>query len=87
MNRIDIDCIELVGLSTAYFEDALSRSDVERIEHHLGLCDGCNEYVRQMRLTQETLGRVDAATLPVYGREKLLDTFRAWKRDRSKPTA
>jgi anti-sigma factor RsiW len=75
----DLDCIDLVELTTDYFEGRLSPSDSARLEAHLTDCDGCTEFVRQMRVTQEALGRVDADVVPAPGRERLLAAFRAWK--------
>ena len=57
----DMDCIDLVEITTEYFDGTLSLAEVARLEHHLTECDGCTEYLRQMRVTQETLGRPDAA--------------------------
>jgi anti-sigma factor RsiW len=77
-----MDCIDLVEITTEYFEGALDPADVARLEAHLAECDGCTEYVRQMRITQDTLGRLDAAVVPAPGRERLLQAFRAWKAER-----
>ncbi len=75
----DVDCKDLVEWTTDYFEGALPPGEVARLEAHLTECDGCNEFVRQMRITQATLGRVDAAIVPADGRARLLAAFRAWK--------
>lgn len=42
-------CRELVELVTAYFDDALPNGVRERFEAHVAGCDGCTEYLRQMR--------------------------------------
>ncbi len=78
----DLDCIELVEITTDYLEGTLAPADVARLESHLTECDGCTEYLRQMRATQDTLGRPDAAVVPAPGRTRLLEVFRAWKRER-----
>jgi anti-sigma factor RsiW len=75
----DLDCIELVEMTTAYFEEALAPEERARLEAHLTECDGCTEYVRQMRATQAALGQVDLGTVPGAMREKLLGAFRVWK--------
>jgi anti-sigma factor RsiW len=75
----DLDCIELVELTTDYFEGALPPDEVARLEAHLTECDGCTEYVRQMRVTQDALGEVMPEALPAPARERLLSVFRAWK--------
>jgi anti-sigma factor RsiW len=78
----DMDCIDLVEITTDYFEGALPPTEVARLEAHLTECDGCTEFVRQMREMQRTLGRVDAAVIPAPGRERLLEAFRAWKAEK-----
>jgi anti-sigma factor RsiW len=78
----DLDCIELVEMTTDYFEGVLSPADTARLEAHLTECDGCTEYVRQMRVTQKALGQVDATAIPAPARQRLLAAFRAWKSER-----
>jgi predicted anti-sigma-YlaC factor YlaD len=75
----DLDCIDLVELTTEYFEGKLSAVETARLEAHLTECDGCTEFVRQMRVTQDVLGHVDTMAMPAAGRERLLGAFRAWK--------
>ncbi len=75
----DMDCLDLVEITTDYFEGSLPPAEAARLEEHLTTCDGCTEYLRQMRLTQETLGRPDATVIPAPGRERLLAAFRSWK--------
>ncbi|MGD0475951.1 MAG: zf-HC2 domain-containing protein [Candidatus Velthaea sp.] len=78
----EMDCIDLVEITTDYLEGKLAPEDAARLEAHLTECDGCTEYLRQMRITQDTLGRPDAAVIPAPGREKLLAAFRAWKAEK-----
>ena len=75
----DLDCIDLVELTTEYFEGTLSADETARLEAHLTECDGCTEFVRQMRVTQDVLGHIDTMVVPAARRERLLSTFRAWK--------
>lgn len=79
MNVPDIDCIELVELTTDYLEGALAPIEVARIDAHLTGCDGCAEYLRQMQTTQASLPGVTPPPLAAPVRAKLLDVFRAWK--------
>lgn len=83
--KLEMDCNELVELTTAYFEGALAPDDAARLEAHLTECDGCGEFLRQMRVTQHALGRVDARLLPADGRDRLLNVFREWKRSEPAP--
>ena len=71
-------CQELVELVTSYFEGALSSEEHAAFEHHLGTCDGCGEYVRQMRQTIELTGRLTPADVSPEAAAVLLAAFRDW---------
>ena len=47
-------------------------------EHHVDDCIWCDRYLEQMRMTIETVGRIDEATIPPDARDALLDAFREW---------
>lgn len=72
-------CQELVELASDYLEDVLPASDRARIEAHLQACDGCTEYVAQLRRTVELTGRLAPEALDPAAREQLLVVFREWK--------
>ena len=72
-------CQEFVEVVTDYLEGALSRRDAARLEAHLRLCDGCTEYIDQMRRTARLAGRLTVADVPAAGRDQLLEVFRQWK--------
>jgi anti-sigma factor RsiW len=40
-----LTCVELVELVTDYLEGALSPSEHDRVERHLGACENCTRYV------------------------------------------
>lgn len=75
----ELTCREIVELVTAYLEDALQPSDRERFEEHLVFCDGCGNYLEQMRQTVRLSGRVDG-DIPSKLEERLLEAFRGWQR-------
>jgi len=75
----ELACQEVVELVTAYFEDALSPEDRERFEEHLVFCDGCQNYLEQMRETIAATGRVPVGELPPALEERLLEAFRGWR--------
>ena len=75
----ELTCQQVVELVTAYLDDGLSPEDRERFEQHLVSCSGCRNYLKQMRRTIETTGRVQLA-LPAELEEKLLEAFRGWRR-------
>ena len=74
----ELACREVVELVTAYLDDALLPDDRERFEEHLVFCDGCQNYLHQMRETIEAAGRVQIE-LPAELQEKLLEAFRGWR--------
>ena len=81
MSSIDIDlpCRELVALVTEYLEGTLAADDRARFELHLGSCDGCSTYLRQMRLVLAASGRLSEETLSPGARDARLQAFRGWK--------
>ena len=73
-------CREMVELMTEYLEGTLNAETRERFETHLRGCDGCTEYLAQLRAGIAMSRRLSEDTLdPVY-RERLLVAFRGWKR-------
>ncbi len=78
----DLDCKELVELVTAYLDGALDEQVSRDVEAHLSGCDGCSEYVAQIRTTAAGLRDVDdlAEALPQDVRADLLRAFRTFPR-------
>ncbi|HSK25946.1 MAG TPA: zf-HC2 domain-containing protein [Jiangellales bacterium] len=72
----DVRCQQVVELVTDYLEDALDADLRSRVEAHLADCDGCQEYLEQMRTTVNLLGRVPVDTLSQQARTDLLAAFR-----------
>jgi anti-sigma factor RsiW len=73
-----LSCQELVELVTDYLEGGLSPEESARFEAHIGICDGCNVYLEQMRQTIEVSGRVTADALAPEAERRLLEAFRGW---------
>jgi len=73
-----LTCKELTELVTDYLEGRLSLIQRLRLQLHLGLCRHCRAYLRQMRLTVGTLGRLPEEPLSPAMRERLLEQFRDW---------
>jgi len=80
--RHDLVCQQAVELVTDYLEGALSRGDRRRFEKHLASCDGCTEYLAQIRATIAVTGRVTAEDLPDQMRADFIDLYRRWQQDR-----
>ena len=74
-----LSCQELVELVTDYLEGALPADEHVRFEEHLAPCDGCREYVEQMRTTIRLAGHISPASLSREAEEALLAAFRDWK--------
>ena len=72
-------CQEVVELVTDYLEDALLPEKRAQLEEHLAGCDGCTNYIEQVRLTIGLLRGL--AQEPVFPetQEELLQVFRQWK--------
>jgi len=75
----DITCREVVEIVTDYLEGAMSPSDLARFEGHLAICDGCTNYVRQMRETIRLTGMLSEEQIPEEQKRSLLEAFRGWR--------
>jgi anti-sigma factor RsiW len=74
-----MDCNELVELVTAYLDGALDVETRARFDVHLTECDGCDNYLQQLRTTVETLGKVGGDELDPAFRDRLMAAFRDWR--------
>lgn len=74
----ELACREVVELVTAYLEDALDAVDRERFEEHLVFCDGCANYLEQMRTTVRLTGSADLV-VPAALESRLLQAFNDWR--------
>ena len=77
---LELSCRELVELASDYVEDRLSLHERSRFEMHLCYCAPCKVYLRQLRSTIETAGRLTEDDLPPGPRDALLAAFRDWKK-------
>jgi anti-sigma factor RsiW len=74
-----MNCRQIVELMTDYLEGALSASDRQRFEAHISGCDGCTEYLAQLRTTVSLAARIADLSIPAELEAELLQTFRDWK--------
>jgi len=74
----ELTCREMVELMTAYLEGALPPDERARFETHLSGCDGCTNYLEQMRETIRLTGRLTEDQLDPVQRDALLAAFRGW---------
>jgi predicted anti-sigma-YlaC factor YlaD len=72
----DLTCVELVEVVTDYLEESLSAEARARFEEHLTICDGCLNYLDQMRTTIALTGRLRVDDLSPEVTTELIDAFR-----------
>ena len=74
-----LTCRELTELVTDYLESRLSIGQRLRFEMHIGMCSDCRAYLRQMKQTVHTLGKLPEESVPREVLDHLLQRFRDWK--------
>ncbi len=75
----ELSCKEVVELVTHYLEGTLPEQIRLQMERHLAGCDGCTNYLEQMRQTIRLTGALREESLTPKQRAELLDLFRDWK--------
>jgi anti-sigma factor RsiW len=76
----DLPCNRLVELGTDYLDNKLDEERRRRFEAHLDVCEGCRNYLEQMRTTIALTGTLTEEDIHGPARERLLAAFRDWKR-------
>ncbi len=74
-----LTCKQLTELVTEYLERRMSLADRMRFQLHIGMCRHCRAYLRQMRQTIRTLGKLPEESVPPEVIDDLLSRFRSWK--------
>jgi predicted anti-sigma-YlaC factor YlaD len=72
-------CQELVEVITDYLENRLASQDRRRFDEHLAACEGCHNYLEQIRETIRLTGRLPEESLSLDGRARLLEAFRGYR--------
>ena len=72
MSDTELTCRELVELVTDYLEQALPDDVRASLGRHLLECDDCCEYLRQIQVTIDVVGRLRDDDLPARLRDALL---------------
>lgn len=75
-----LTCREIAELVTEYLEGRLSWMQRLQFQLHVGMCGPCRRYLRQMRTTMKTLGKLPDEPLPSEVEAELLERFRTWKK-------
>jgi anti-sigma factor RsiW len=63
----------------AYLDDALDAPDRDRLEAHLAGCPHCSEYLAQLRVTIDALGRVEVEDLTDEAVDDFVELYRRWR--------
>jgi anti-sigma factor RsiW len=74
-----LSCQELVELVTDYLEGALPADERALFDGHIGRCDGCLQYLEQMRQTIAIAGRLSREDVSPEAEHELLEAFRGWR--------
>ena len=74
-------CRDAVALMGDYLDGRLSQRDVERLEGHLSACPHCSEYLAQLRVTIDALGRAEPEALTDDALDELVSVYRQWRAD------
>ena len=80
MSERELSCRELVEIVTEYLEGGLSPGERTRFEEHLEDCDGCVNYLDQIRTTISLSGRATPDDICDETKSELLRAFRNWER-------
>jgi len=74
-------CRQAVAVMGDYLDGRLSHRDVERLEGHLAACPHCSEYLEQLRVTIDALGRAEPEALSDGALDELVAVYRQWRAD------
>ncbi len=75
-----ITCKEVTEAVTEYLEGSLTLKDRVRFQMHLGMCVGCRNYLKQMKYTIQTLGKLPSEPIPPEVKDELVRRFRNWEK-------
>jgi anti-sigma factor RsiW len=64
-----------------YLDGRLPPRDIERLEAHLAGCPHCSEYLAQLRVTIDALGRAEPDVLSDDALDELVQLYRRWCAD------
>ena len=74
-------CRDAVALMSDYLDGQLAGRDRARLDAHLSDCPHCTEYLAQLRVTIDALGRVEPADLAPDALDELVGLYRRWRAD------
>jgi anti-sigma factor RsiW len=79
MSTEDLPCREVTEILDGYLDGTMSADDRARLEAHLRSCEGCVNYLDQLRTTIRLTGTLGDTSVPPETTAAVMDAFRAWK--------
>jgi predicted anti-sigma-YlaC factor YlaD len=74
-----LTCKEMTALVTDYLEGRMGLADRMRFQMHIGMCQHCRAYLKQMKATVAALGQMpDDAKTPAEVSDELRKRFADW---------
>lgn len=77
--RRGVACRQAVALMSDYLDGRLSDRDRQRLELHFGDCPHCAEYLAQLRVTIDAVGKAEPDDLPDEALDDLVHLYRRWQ--------
>jgi len=74
-----LTCEQVTALITDYLEGRLPFGKRLMFQLHIGMCRHCRRYLRQMRLTIRTVGKLPTEPPSDEVKRELLERFKNWK--------
>jgi anti-sigma factor RsiW len=74
-------CRDAVTLMSDYLDRRLPSRDAHRLERHLADCPHCQEYLEQLRVSIDALGRVVPEDLSPEALDDLVAVYRRWQQE------
>jgi predicted anti-sigma-YlaC factor YlaD len=81
MSAVELNCREVVEILDDYLAGAMAAAERDRVERHLAECEGCVNYLEQLRTTIRLTGRLTKQAVPPEAMAALLEAFRTWHQD------
>lgn len=75
----ELACREVVELLNGYLDGTLDPATAAAVAEHLAGCEGCENYLDQLRTTVSLLGRLTEDSLSANARAQLVEAFQNFR--------